>query len=171
MLSIVRGLGTTKNAIEINETSVTISSRLNKQPIYDAKEVQMKAIDSVEVWEKVSIFYALFGVLIVGFLISLPILFLTRLGTIVQKMGVIGIVFSVLICLVMLGSLGGIFFRMHHWRLTIKTQKEPTYAIYELSARPKDKMLLLQIQSAIMSHAGIPSEPVQKRSKNWCLPL
>lgn len=165
MLSIVRGLGTTKNAIEINETSVTISSRLNKQPIYDAKEVQMKAIDSVEVWEKVSIFYALFGVLIVGFLISLPILFLTRLGTIVQKMGVIGIVFSVLICLVMLGSLGGIFFRMHHWRLTIKTQKEPTYAIYELSARPKDKMLLLQIQSAIMSHAGIPSEPVQKRSK------
>jgi len=72
-----------------------------------------------------------------------------------------------MLCLALMVALVVIsgFFRMHHWRITIKTPKEPEYMIYELSAKPRDQRLLFQIQDKIMSRAGMQGEPVRKKSK------
>lgn len=167
-VSILRGYGTTKNAVEVTDENVVINSKLNKRAIYDATTVSLKDIASVEVWEKVSVISSLMVAILVGAFIGLVVLIpfgatAIDIGTTEGIVSMLGI--AILVAIVIYAG----FFRTHHWRITIKTPKEPQYRIYELSAKPKDHEILFQLQKAILDQAGIQGDPVRKKS-NKLLP-
>lgn len=162
-VSILRGYGTTRNSVEITDESVVFTSKLNKRAIYDATTVPVKNIASVEVWEKVSVLSALMVAALVGGFGGLMALIPFGVTAIdpssAEGIGsMLGLV--ILLAVVIFAAL----FRIHHWRITIKTHKEPQYIIYELSAKPKERELLFQLQDAILVHTGTQGEPVRRKS-------
>ncbi len=163
-VSILRGYGTTRNSVEVTDEDVVITSKLNKRAIYDATTVPLKNIASVEVWEKVSLIATLMVTILTGSFAGLVVLSMFGMTAIdfgtAEGIGTI-LCLALIVALVVISG----FFRMHHWRITIKTSKEPEYMIYELSAKPSNQRLLFQIQDEILSRAGIQGEPVRKKSR------
>lgn len=121
-VSILRGYGTTRNTVEIADEAVVITSKLNEWAIYDAVTVPLKNIASVEVWEKVSVISSLMAAVLVGLFAGLIVLVPFGVTAIdpytAEGIGsMVGI--TILTALVIWAG----FFRMHHWRITIKTHK------------------------------------------------
>lgn len=167
-VSILRGYGTTRNSVEVTDENIILTSKLNKRAIYDATTVPLKDIANVEVWEKVSVISSLMIAAVVGLFVGLLVLIPFGVTAIdLSTAEGIGSMVGIVI-LVALAVWAG-FFRMHHWRITIKTHKEPQYRIYEVSAKPQDHELLFQLQKAILDQAKMQGEPVRKKSNKLVL--